>query len=375
MRVLHIINGLSDGGAESILYQLCLSDKKNKHIVISLMDAGKYGLLLNDIGVNLHCLNFQTMKIKPLVFLKLLKLIKEIKPDVVQTWMPKSHFIGGLAARLAGIKNIIWSIHYTILSTPTTKLSTVFFSKINIFLSYLVPKKIIYCAERSKYVLESSGFKKHPGVVVQNGYDTEKFSPKNTLKLSLRDELNIPCNTFIIGYVGRNHPDKDLPNLIKALSLIDQKLINFHAVLVGVDLDDNNVDIKYLLSENQLKSNVTLIGQRKDIPAIMNGIDLLVLSSNFEAFPNVLNEAMACGCPCISTDVGDAAIIIGNTGWIVPVKNSQALADKIILAGEEQQSNTIDWQKRKNDARQRIINNFDIKKMVKKYSEVWADCD
>ena len=374
MKVLHIINGLSDGGAESLLYRFCLSDKENKHIVISLKDGKKYEQLLNDIDIEVYCLNFQDIRFKLLGFLRLVKLIKRFKPDAVQTWMIHANFIGGLAARLAGIKNVFWGIHHSSLSRGSTKRATLFIFQINIFLSYLVPKRIIYCAKNSRDIQESIGFKKKIGIVVQNGYDTDEFAPNSNSELMLRSELSISQNTFIIGYVGRYHPDKDIPNLIQALKYIDQSLVDFNAVFVGTNLDNDNQELENLLDEHRLSKNAHMIGQRTDIPIFMNGIDLLVLSSRFEAFPNVLNEAMACGKPCVSTDVGDAALIINNTGWVVHANDPKALANAINEAIDEKQSNSISWHQRKDACRNRIVKNYSLKKMTKKYIEVWADC-
>ncbi|MPX98375.1 glycosyltransferase, partial [Salinivibrio sp. VYel6] len=112
-------------------------------------------------------------------------------------------------------------------------------------------------------------------------------------------------------------------------------------------------------------------GRRDDITAVMNGFDIFVLSSASEAFPNVLSEAMACGTPCVTTDVGDAAIIVGDTGWVVPPKNPQALAKAILEAMEERQNNPQAWQARKRACRERIVNNFSIEKMVDSYHRVW----
>jgi glycosyltransferase involved in cell wall biosynthesis len=114
---------------------------------------------------------------------------------------------------------------------------------------------------------------------------------------------------------------------------------------------------------------------RNDIPAVMNGIDLFILSSISEAFPNVLNEAMACGTPCITTDVGDASLIIENTGWIVSPKDQKALADSAIKAADEKKYNNANWIQRKNDCQNRIATNFTIEKMARKYIKTWTSND
>jgi len=371
MRILHIISGLRRGGAESILYRLCQHDKENRHVIISLTDSQDDGMIHNKNNVSVHKLNFSNRKINLFELFKLYKHIKKIKPDVVQTWMIHADMIGGIVARLAGVNNIFWSVHYTNLVKGKSKRLTILLTKINAFLSYFIPKKIIYCAEKSKEVQESLGFKKTKGVVIQNGYDVESFVQNTSLGLKFRNELDIHPEAFVIGHVGSYHPLKDQANLVEALSLLDQRGFNFYAAFAGDNLDNNNSYLVSLLKNKGLSNRVHLLGRRNDIISIMNGIDLFILSSESEAFPNVLNEAMACGTPCVSTDVGDASIILGDTGWIVPSKDSESLYSSVIKAAQEKESNHRSWSQRSIACRQRIVQKFSLEKMVKKYKEVW----
>ena len=107
MKILHIITGLNDGGAEAVLYRLCKFDSAHKHIVVSLMVEGKYGPLLKELGVKLYCLNMPAGRIRFSGMIKLFKLLRQHKPDVIQTWMYHADLIGGVVGRLAGIKNIV----------------------------------------------------------------------------------------------------------------------------------------------------------------------------------------------------------------------------------------------------------------------------
>lgn len=371
MRILHIISGLRRGGAESILYRLCQHDKENRHVIISLTDSQDDGMIHNKNNVSVHKLNFSNRKINLFELFKLYKHIKKIKPDVVQTWMIHADMIGGIVARLAGVNNIFWSVHYTNLVKGKSKRLTILLTKINAFLSYFIPKKIIYCAEKSKEVQESLGFKKTKGVVIQNGYDVESFVQNTSLGLKFRNELDIHPEAFVIGHVGSYHPLKDQANLVEALTLLDQRGFNFYAAFAGDNLDNNNSYLVSLLKNKGLSNRVRLLGRRNDIISIMNGIDLFILSSESEAFPNVLNEAMACGTPCVSTDVGDASIILGDTGWIVPSKDSESLYSSVIKAAQEKESNHRSWSQRSIACRQRIVQKFSLEKMVKKYKEVW----
>ncbi len=371
MRILHIISGLRRGGAESILYRLCQHDKENRHVIISLTDSQDDGMIHNKNNVSVHKLNFSNRKINLFELFKLYKHIKKIKPDIVQTWMIHADMIGGIVARLAGVNNIFWSVHYTNLVKGKSKRLTILLTKINAFLSYFIPKKIIYCAEKSKEVQESLGFKKTKGVVIQNGYDVESFVQNTSLGLKFRNELDIHPEAFVIGHVGSYHPLKDQANLVEALTLLDQRGFNFYAAFAGDNLDNNNSYLVSLLKNKGLSNRVHLLGRRNDIISIMNGIDLFILSSESEAFPNVLNEAMACGTPCVSTDVGDASIILGDTGWIVPSKDSESLYSSVIKAAQEKESNHRSWSQRSIACRQRIVQKFSLEKMVKKYKEVW----
>lgn len=371
MKLLHIITGLNDGGAEAVLYRLCACEKNNEHIVISLMDKGKYGPLLEEIGVQVYCLDMPAGKIRFAALIKLYKLIRQLKPDVVQTWMYHADLIGGVIARLAGVKNIVWGVHHTTLVKGESKRSTILIAKINALISSFIPRKIIYCAEKSRQVQQSIGFSPKAGHVVPNGYNIDDFKPDLDAGMAFRQEVGLADGEFLIGHVGRYHLFKDYPTLVNAVSLLTKEKRALKVVMVGGDLTTDNTQLKQLIKDNKCSEHITLLGRRNDITAVMNGFDLFVLSSVSEAFPNVLNEAMACGTPCITTDVGDAAVIVGDTGWVVPPKNPQALAKAMLETMEEKQNNPQAWQARKQACRERIVNNFSIEKMVEGYHRVW----
>ncbi len=375
MKILHIITGLNKGGAETLLCNLCQFDKEHEHEIISLSYVKDSQSLSSMHNFSIHSLNFPVGKIRIFGLLKLYKLIKKIKPDAIQTWLIHADLIGGIAARFSGIKNIFWGVHHTILLPGKVKFSTIFVLKCNAFLSNFVPKKIIYCAEKSRQIQESIGFNKSKGLVIQNGYDIKNFSQNDILRKDFRNELGCSNNTFLIGHVGSYHPLKDQSNLIDALAFLNKKGFNYSAVLVGKDLDHNNDDLVCKIRENELTDHIFLLGERNDIPAVMNGIDLFVLSSISEAFPNVLNEAMACGTPCVTTNVGDASLIVDNTGWVVSPKDPKAIANAVFKAVDEKQSDNLTWVKRKNECHKRIADHFTLEKMLKKYKEAWASND
>jgi glycosyltransferase involved in cell wall biosynthesis len=371
MKVLHVITGLNDGGAEAVLYRLCVADTSNSHVVISMMDDGKYGSFFKEIGVDVYTLGMPNGRVNISAILNLYKLVKLLKPNVVQTWMYHADLIGGVIARLAGIKNVVWGVHHTTLAQSESKRSTILIAKINAFISGFVPKRIIYCAQKSREVQEAIGFKRSKGVVVSNGYNINDFKPDLELGLKFRAEVGVAENEFLIGHVGRYDPLKDYNSLIASLAVLNSQGVSFKTVLVGTNLDNQNNNLTTDICQQGLEGKILLLGKRNDIPAVMNGFDLFILSSKSEAFPNVLNEAMACGTPCVTTDVGDAAYIVGDTGWVVPSKSPEALAEAMNLAFKENQQNPERWQLRRMACRQRVEENFSIEKMVENYHSVW----
>ena len=374
MHITHIITSLSDGGAEAVLYRLCTNDTHAKHTVISLMDMGKYGLMLQEAGIEVHCLNMPSGRVTFSGLHILYKLLKQLQPNAVQTWMYHADLIGGVVAKFAGIKHIYWNIRHTTLEKGQSKKSTILVAKLCALLSRFIPKKIICCAHKAVEIHAELGYQKSKMVVIGNGYQLEQFAPNADEGKKLRLELTLAEQETILGMVGRFDAQKDHLGLLSALNIIKNKIRNFNFLLIGRDLNSNNQILIKEINKFSLEQNIILLDQRTDIPTIMNALDIHVLSSSFgEAFPNVLCEAMACGTPCVTTDVGDAAFIVGNTGWVVPAKNPEALAEAILSAVNEKTSNKQSWTNRKQACRNRIVENFSIEKMIEKYHQIWEE--
>ena len=368
MRIVHIITGLGDGGAEHALFKICKYDNSNKHFVISLKGPGKYFSLLKKIGIKAYYLNFSFFSLWK--FIILVKLIRSLKPDIVQTWLVHADFIGGIAARLAGIRNIIWNIRYSNIEIGKAKFTTVLIIRILSLISFLVPKSIITVSKKAKIIYEKIGYNRKIIKFIPNGYDLSILKINKYQKIKFKKKNKIKKETFLIGKVARYDSQKDHLNLLNALNLIKSKNINFCCVLIGFNVDKKNVKLKSEISKLKLTNHVKLLGQNDNISDVMNGLDLHVLSSRYgEGFPNVVAEAMACGTPCVVTDVGDSGLIVGKTGWVVPPKNSLMLAKAIENAFHE--VDTVKWKKRCNKVRLRIKQNFGIGNMIRSYNNLW----
>jgi len=373
MKVLHIITGLSNGGAEAVLYRLCKYDKPTRHIVVSLTSEGKYGSLLKVEGVDVFCLNLTPGKFSISALWRLFQFIRKQKPDIVQTWMYHADLIGGIVARLAGVKNLYWNIRHSNLVEGQSKRATMLVAKICAKLSRFVPRKIICCAYTAVNVHVALGYKKHKMIVIGNGYDLTDFYPSIEHKAAFKKELNL-SDQVLLGMVGRFDPQKDHFGLLKSIELLDSSFDNFKVALIGNGLNLANRPLVNKIKEYGLESRIVLLDQRIDIFVVMNGLDIHILSSGFgEAFPNVLAEAMACGTPCVATDVGDAAFIIDNTGWVVPPADYLALSHSLLAAIKELEDHPAQWSLRGALCRQRIESNFSIEKMINKYHKAWSE--
>ncbi len=368
MKIVHIITSLGDGGAEQTLFKICKHDKINKQIVISLRGPGKYFSLLKKLGIKVYYLNINFFSIHK--FFILIKLLRSLKPDVVQTWLVHADFIGGIAAKLAGINKIIWNIRYSNFDIKKAKLTTILIIKLLSRLSYFIPKLIIIVSKRAKKLYELEGYDKKKIKFIPNGYDLSFLKPHKIQKKNFKKKLKIKNQVPLIGNVARYDPKKDHINLLNALSIIRSKKLHFFCLFVGSKINKKNTILVSEIKRLKLTKYIKLLGRNDNILQVMNGLDIYIQSSSYgEGFPNVVAESMACGTPSIVTDVGDASFIVSKTGWVVPPNNPIKLAKAIEMALSE--FSTKNWKKRSSKARSRIQKNFQISKMLKSYNKSW----
>lgn len=371
-KALHVITGLGDGGAEAVLFRLVTAPEFDvQHVVVSLGDSGKYGELLEAYGVKVFCLGMPRGGVKIGGLRNLIAILRRERPDVVQTWMYHANFLGGLCARAAGLSNIVWGIHHTHLLPGMASRGTRLVDWLCARISPFVPSSIVACAQAARDVHVLNGYDERKFHVVANGYDVGRWSRSDEARQEIRAELGIPDRDPVVGLVARWDPLKDHDNLLSALALVRPHFPGVRLVLAGQGCEAENGDLAFLVGRAGGADKTYLLGPRSDVPNIMNALDLHVLSSRSEAFPNVVAEAMACETPCVVTEVGDAPVIVGTTGWSVPIKNAQLLANAIIAALAEWSTQPTAWSTRRDHARQRIASNFSVGAMAAGYRSVW----
>ena len=373
IKLIHIITGLNTGGAEMMLYKLStnLDTDKFSIYIVSLTDAGPVATKLINKGITVYSLNMRRGLPNPSGLYRLVSYIRKIRPDIIQTWMYHADLIGGIAAKFSGGVPVNWGIRQSTLDLTASKRSTIMTANICAKLSTWLPNKIVCCSYASESVHVELGYESTKMIVISNGFDIDSFVPNKVKSSKFKVSLGLTENTFLIGLVARFDPQKDHNNFIMAAKLLTKTHKSIHFVMCGDHIDSDNKKLISWIKESGLKKQFHLLGRRNDMPSVVAGLDIATSASSFgEGFPNILGEAMSSGVPCVATDVGDSATIIGESGIIVEPRNPEALASgwrKIIELEPPQ------YQKLCHKARLRIENNYSIAAITKQYERMYQE--
>jgi len=371
--VMHVITGLATGGAEAMLWKLIRSsdNKRFPTVVISLTDLGTLGQSIMDCGVPVHTLGMMRGKISFARLLAFARLIRRMNPSIILGWMYHANIAALCARALAGSPaKLLWNIRHTPYDLGSEKMLTSMLIRLSALLS-LYPCRVIYNSHVSLQRHCELGFHKENSIVIPNGFDLEEFSASAEKRMRVRRELGIPDDVPIVGHIARFHPMKDHESFLQSARLIGQQFPDARFVLAGRDVSCANTQLVQWCNGSGLKDKVFLLGERADVSGLLSAIDVLCLSSAWgEGFPNIIGEAMACGVPCVTTDVGDAGIIVGNIGRMVPKHDPAALAEASCDL-----LNSTPWEKRTlgEAARQRIAEHFSLVKVAHIYQSLYAD--
>lgn len=373
LKLCHIITGLDTGGAEMMLYKLlsCIDQEAFDVEVISLTDIGPIGQRIQALEVPVRALGMRRGIPSASHIMRLASWLRRGQPHIVQTWMYHADLAGGLAGRLAGHDRIAWNIRQSDLVANSSKRSTIWTIKTCAHLSRKVPARIVCCSHASERIHTALGYAADKMVVIPNGFDLTAYHPDPVARLSVRQELGLAEDAPLIGLVGRFHPQKDHQTFVQAVALLHARLPNVHFVLCGDGIDCNNPQLTGWIEAAGVCDVCHLLGRRSDIPRISAALDILTSSSAFgEGFPNVVGEAMACGVPCVVTDVGDSALIVGETGRVVPIRSPERLAAawrELIEAGTEARGRLGQA------ARCRVEEHFSLPTVTRRYEQFYEE--
>ncbi|MDC0402631.1 glycosyltransferase [Candidatus Pelagibacter sp.] len=380
MKIIHIINSLKKGGAEGNLFRLCKTLKKkykNKIdiTIITLIDNGFYEEYLGKLGIKVYSIKINEKKnfFKFVTYiLKLRKFITNNNPDVIQSWMYHSNFITLFLPKIF-YEKIFWNIRHTQLNLKISKKFTIFLSLICGFFSKLIPKKIIYCSEASISFHENfHKYSKNKSVLIDNGYSFKNYYYSLFLRNKFRKKYKINKKHFLIGFAGRYSKQKNIPSLIKAFSNIIKKYDDVYLYMVGKNINYSNKELAELVLNLKITDRVFFLKEKKNLLKFYNGLDMLILPSHDESFPNVVAEAMLCKIPVLSSDVGCAKKIINSCGFIMRKNDPNSIYKNIIKCLNIYRNKKKFWTSLKKNSRLRIVNNYSLNKMAINYLKKWT---
>lgn len=371
-RVLHIITGLGAGGAEMMLYKLLSAMDRDRYaaMVISLTDEGSMASRIRSLGVPVHALGMKRGIPNPWIGLRLVGMMRREKIQLVQCWMYHADLLGGLAARIAGVP-VIWGLRQSNLARELNRCTTLWTVKACARLSALVPCRIVCGSNAAWRAHVEQGYAASKMVLIPNGFDMDIFRPDKEARALARASLGLKDQeTPLIGLVARFDPQKDHANFIAAAGLLHMRMPEARFVMCGDGVVWSNSLLTEKIEAAGIRNRFHLLGQRDDVPEILSALDVACSSSCGEGFANVIGEAMACCVPCVVTDVGDSAVVVGDTGRVVPARNPGALAAGLY----ELLSMPVEDRRRMGDAaRRRIATNFSLSAVAARYASLYAE--
>ena len=356
---MHVITGLGRGGAESQLAALLEvgATGLGRPVVISLLPGGDFRSAFENVGIPVHDLGLAKGVPSPITILRLTRLIRRYRPQVLHAWMYHALFFSTLALGISGRwrgTRLVWGVRCSNMNFDCYSRSLRLIVRLCGWLSSS-PNAILFNSEAGLSAHHELGFRPRRSELVDNGIDTERFRPDPSLRSQVRSELGVAAETDLVAHVARVDPMKDHATFLSALAMLE----HVEALLIGSGTD-----------RLAIPPNVHALGARDDVERLLAAADLIVSSSAFgEGFSNALAEGMAAGLPAVATDVGDSARIVGSTGRVVPPRDPAALAEAMgTLLGESKTARVA----RGLEARRRVETSFSIARAVGSHGAFYA---
>lgn len=328
MNIVFLIRQMNEGGAQRQLYELArgLRDRGHTISVLTFYPGGRFEKLIEDEpGIHYHCLR-KSGRFDTVPFLvRLLRKIRELRPDILHGYLTGANlFTVLLRPLLPSGARIVWGIR----NSGVVELGAdERLARLENFLARYAHLLIANSEAGRKYCL-ANGIPGDRVLVVHNGIDTERFHPDPQARTSTRAAWGISPDQFVVGIVGRLAANKGHRTFLEAAALFRSMRSGVRFVIVGSGPLESG--LRADCSSLGLDEEVIWNGSAERTELVYPAFDLLVSASVVEGFANVIGEAMACGIPVTATDVGDSSVILGETGVIVPPRNPVALAQGML---------------------------------------------
>jgi glycosyltransferase involved in cell wall biosynthesis len=355
MKLLFLVRSLHAGGAEGQIVELVNEMARRGHEMhVAVFYKGGVFEKHLEPRVRLHGLG-KGGRWDLVGFLhRWLCLLRKVRPDLVHGYLPTQNILAALSRLFVPGIRVVFGVRASFLD----------FSKYDwlVRLEYYLEArfarfahKIVANSRSGERWLVARGVPRDLVEVIPNGIDVNRYRPDARGRAAVRAGWGIAASEYLVGMVARTDPIKGHEMLLRAAGLLIPRFPSMRLVFVGDGLAEYASSLTATADSLALSDRLIWAGSREDLPAVYSAFDLAVSCSISEGFPNVVAEAMACGTPCVVTDVGDSALIVGDTGVVVPPSDPGALAEAIFfLAGESKD----DRRARAIAARQRVCRLF-----------------
>lgn len=368
-RVVHVITNLDTGGAETCLIELCRGlGREHELTVVTLLERGVLAEEAEAAGARVIALGWRRALPRPRDLLRLAETIETCAPDILQGWMYQANLAVWAAARwLRSTAVLVWNLrqtpgHWESESPLTTRLIQAGAPLAD------QPAAVIVNAVANRDAHIALGYRPARWEWIPNGFDLARFRRDEVARARLRRELGAAESERLVGLIARLHPVKGQRRFLEAAAMLGSARGDVSYLLAGRGVDASHPEIAGWIRELGLEGRVRCLGERRDIPDLMNALDIVCLSSTSESFPNCVGEAMACGRPVVSTPVGDVRHLMGDAGVVVEDLSAKALARGIerLLASSDEERSALGGR-----ARARIETRFSHAAMVERYRALY----
>lgn len=335
--------------------------------VVSLIAGGHHRDRLEAAGIPVSDLGMWRAASFPAALVRLVWHLRRRKPDVLQSWLHHADLMALLASALAPGPFLYWNVRCSHLNVKDH--GRTLFAIIRLLARFSHrPAAIVANASGGRTFHESIGYRPRRWEIIPNALDTDTFRPSDEARRAVRAEFDLADDQPLVGLVARYHPMKDHGTFLRAAKRVLESFPDARFVMAGPGVDSANAALMALVAETGTAANVHVLGPRTDVARLQAAWDVAVCSSYSEGFPNVVGEAMSCAVPCVSTDVGDVRLLMGETGRIVPPAQPEALAAAVCELLEATAAERAELGRR---ARQRVVDRFSVEAACQRYVKLY----
>lgn len=364
MRIVFLARSLDPGGAERQLAVLAKGLQAAGHdtVVAVFYSGGSLESLLENTGVSVVALKKRGRWDVASFFLRLVRFLRALRPDIIHGYMATQNILAGVAGLLVSGSKVVWGIRTANLDVSHYDWLHRLVYRFEARLARLSDLVIVNSHAGRRHGI-SSGFPPERVVVIPNGIDVDYFRPDTQARKQCRTKWNVAETTHVVGLVARLDPLKDHKTFLSAAEKLCERRNDIVFVCAGDGPKGYRAELKAFAADLGLRERIIWEFEGVDVRNVYNGIDVLCSSSTVEGFPNTVAEAMACAVPCVVTDVGDSSWIVGPTGFAVPPRDAEALANALESLLERVSSARGVWG---TAARSRIVENFTVDRLVER---------